>query len=80
MAGAMASTLCAACKKSQCSGGGKKELKQNQSPQKKVIYSRLQNPLMEEPKNSHTHTLQYKTKTQSWSSNQVNLQFLKLKQ
>lgn len=57
MAGAMASILCAASKKSQCSEGKKKkkELKQNQSPQKKVIYSRLQNPLMEEPK-IHTHT------------------------
>lgn len=50
MAGAMASTLCAASKKVSAQKKKKNVLKQNQSPQKKVIYSGLQNPLIEESK------------------------------
>lgn len=49
MAGAIASILCAVSKK--VSAKKKKNvLKQNQSPQKKVIYSGLQNLLIEESK------------------------------
>lgn len=61
MAGAIASILCAVSKK--VSAQKKKNvLKQNQSPQKKVIYSGLQNPLIEESK---IHTCKPSTKTQS---------------
>lgn len=79
MAGAMPSTLCAASKKVSAQGK-RKWTEAKPKPQQKVIYSTLQNPLMKETKNSHTHTLEYKTKTQSRSSIQVNLQFLKPKQ
>lgn len=63
-AGAMSSILCAASK-SQCSKKKKTFWSKTKAPNKKVIYCRLQNPLMREPKNSHMHTLAYKTKTQS---------------
>lgn len=77
MAGAMASTLCAVSKK--VSAQEKKCIKAKAKPPEKSDLLWITKSTHRRIKNSHMHTLQYKTKTQSWSSSQINLQFLKLK-
>lgn len=73
----MSSTLCAASstvsaqEKRKCHGAKPKP------PTKSDL---LQTDANGRTKNSHVHTFASKTKTQSWSSIQVNLQFLKTKQ